>query len=60
MILTRWRRFKIIKSFGLKSAPKVTIQMLDQDELRPLAHVMNCYPAVLKEKAILTSTAIRK
>lgn len=33
--------------------PKITIALLDQEELRPLAHLMNCYPSVLKEKAML-------
>lgn len=43
--------FKVIKSFGIKSAPKVTIALLDQEDLRALAHLMNSYPSVLKDKA---------
>ncbi|KAJ8081886.1 hypothetical protein PM082_007732 [Marasmius tenuissimus] len=43
--------FKVVKSFGVKSAPKVTIQLLDQEDLRALAHLMNSYPGVLKDKA---------
>ncbi|KAJ7689427.1 hypothetical protein B0H17DRAFT_1295651 [Mycena rosella] len=43
--------FKTIKSFGIKAAPKVTIALLDQEDLRALAHLMNSYPSVLKEKA---------
>ncbi|KAL0579003.1 hypothetical protein V5O48_002998 [Marasmius crinis-equi] len=43
--------FKVVKSFGIKSAPKITIQLLDQEDLRALAHLMNSYPAVLKDKA---------
>ncbi|KAK7020207.1 hypothetical protein VNI00_017820 [Paramarasmius palmivorus] len=43
--------FKVIKSFGIKSAPKVTIALLDQEDLRALAHLMNSYPTVLKDKA---------
>nr|GAT54681.1 predicted protein [Mycena chlorophos] len=43
--------FKTVKSFGIKSAPKVTIALLDQEDLRPLAHLMNSYPTVLKFKA---------
>ncbi|KAG7094892.1 hypothetical protein E1B28_005699 [Marasmius oreades] len=43
--------FKVIKSFGIKSAPKVTIQLLDQEDLRALAHLMNSYSVVLKDKA---------
>ncbi|RDB29896.1 Polyadenylate-binding protein, cytoplasmic and nuclear [Hypsizygus marmoreus] len=44
--------FKVIKSFGVKGAPKVTIALLDQEDLRALAHLMNSYPSVLKEKAL--------
>jgi len=43
--------FKVVKSFGIKAAPKVTIALLDQEDLRALAHLMNSYPPVLKEKA---------
>ncbi|KAJ6472653.1 hypothetical protein DFH09DRAFT_1380395 [Mycena vulgaris] len=43
--------FKTVKSFGIKAAPKVTIALLDQEDLRALAHLMNSYPSVLKEKA---------
>ncbi|KAG6895973.1 hypothetical protein C0992_011208 [Termitomyces sp. T32_za158] len=45
--------FKVVKSFGVRGAPKVTIALLDQEDLRALAHLMNSYPAVLKEKALL-------
>ncbi|KAF8636924.1 hypothetical protein AX17_003175 [Amanita inopinata Kibby_2008] len=44
--------FRVIKSFGIKSAPKITISLLDQEDLRALAHLMNSYPAVLKDKAM--------
>ncbi|KAJ7760813.1 hypothetical protein B0H14DRAFT_3595203 [Mycena olivaceomarginata] len=40
-----------VKSFGIKAAPKVTIALLDQEDLRALAHLMNSYPSVLKDKA---------
>ncbi|KAJ7247907.1 hypothetical protein B0H12DRAFT_1186702 [Mycena haematopus] len=43
--------FKTVKSFGIKAAPKITIALLDQEDLRALAHLMNSYPSVLKEKA---------
>lgn len=33
--------------------PKLTIGLLDQDDLRALAHLMNSYPSVLKEKALI-------
>lgn len=45
-------RFKILKSLGVKGAPKITIALLDQEDLRATAHLMNSYPAVLKEKAL--------
>ncbi|KJA25500.1 hypothetical protein HYPSUDRAFT_134567 [Hypholoma sublateritium FD-334 SS-4] len=44
--------FKILKSLGVKGAPKITIALLDQEDLRGTAHLMNSYPAVLKEKAL--------
>ncbi|KAF8652354.1 hypothetical protein AX16_004384 [Volvariella volvacea WC 439] len=44
--------FKVVKSFGIKGAPKITVALLDQEDLRSLAHLMNSYPAVLKEKAM--------
>ena len=40
--------------------PKITIALLDQDDLRPLAHLMNSYPAVLKEKALLVQASQTK
>ncbi|KAK2461225.1 hypothetical protein APHAL10511_006752 [Amanita phalloides] len=44
--------FRIIKSLGInKGAPKITIALLDQEDLRALAHLMNGYPAILKQKA---------
>ncbi|EJC98246.1 uncharacterized protein FOMMEDRAFT_171180 [Fomitiporia mediterranea MF3/22] len=50
--------FRVVKGFGIKGAPKVTIALLDQEELRPLAHLMNSYPPVLKEKALLAQAAL--
>ncbi|KAJ3574945.1 hypothetical protein NP233_g1413 [Leucocoprinus birnbaumii] len=44
--------FKVVKSFGVKGAPKITIALLDQEDLRALAHLMNSYPAVLKDKVL--------
>lgn len=32
--------------------PKVTVALLDQEDLRALAHLMNSYPSVLREKAL--------
>ncbi|KAL5523286.1 hypothetical protein ACEPAF_1553 [Sanghuangporus sanghuang] len=50
--------FRVVKGFGIKGAPKVTIALLDQEDLRPLAHIMNSYPPVLKEKALVTQAAL--
>ncbi|CCL99612.1 uncharacterized protein FIBRA_01630 [Fibroporia radiculosa] len=52
--------FRVVKSFGIKGAPKVTIALLDQDDLRSLAHLMNSYPSVLKEKALLVQAGSAK
>ncbi|QRV91423.1 RNA recognition motif protein [Ceratobasidium sp. AG-Ba] len=45
--------FRVIKSSGIKQAPKLTIALLDREDLRALAHLMNSYPTVLKEKVLL-------
>ncbi|KAL5499262.1 hypothetical protein ACEPAH_1780 [Sanghuangporus vaninii] len=50
--------FRVVKGFGIKGAPKITIALLDQEDLRPLAHIMNSYPPVLKEKALVTQSAL--
>lgn len=47
-------------SLALHLQPKITIALLDQDDLRPLAHLMNSYPSVLKEKALLVQAAQAK
>ncbi|KAI9567562.1 hypothetical protein HD554DRAFT_2023797 [Boletus coccyginus] len=49
--------FRAIKSYGIKGAPKLTIALLDQDDLRALAHLMNSYPSVLKEKALIVQAS---
>jgi polyadenylate-binding protein len=41
----------------LLSKPKATIALLDQEDLRALAHLMNSYPSVLKEKALAIGVA---
>jgi polyadenylate-binding protein len=56
----RWLSFRAVKAFGLKQAPKLTIALLDRDDLRALAHLMNSYPSVLKEKAILVQASLPK
>jgi polyadenylate-binding protein len=52
--------FRTIKSFGVKQAPKLTIALLDGDDLRALAHLMNSYPSVLKEKALIVQASLLK
>ena len=52
--------FRTVKAFGLKQAPKLTIALLDGDDLRALAHLMNSYPSILKEKAILVQASLSK
>ncbi|SPC64204.1 related to polyadenylate-binding protein 3 [Ustilago sp. UG-2017b] len=42
--------FKKVRSFGVKGAPKLTIHLLDTEDLRALAHLMDSYEVVLKEK----------
>ena len=51
--------FKVIKAFGIKGAPKITILLLDTEDLRALAHLMNSYPAVLKEKVLMQAAATK-
>ncbi|KAJ3736819.1 hypothetical protein DFJ43DRAFT_1129416 [Lentinula guzmanii] len=48
--------FRVVKSFGIKGAPKITVTLLDQEDLRALAHLMNSYPVVLKHKAQAVAT----
>ncbi|KAM0749536.1 hypothetical protein T439DRAFT_52220 [Meredithblackwellia eburnea MCA 4105] len=43
------RVFRVVKGFGVKGAPKITINLLDSEDLRSLAHLAD-YPAVLREK----------
>jgi polyadenylate-binding protein len=50
-----FHRFSLIYFLLLK--PKVTIALLDQEDLRALAHLMNSYPSVLKEKALAIGVA---
>ncbi|KAH8103123.1 hypothetical protein BXZ70DRAFT_773261 [Cristinia sonorae] len=49
--------WRVVKAFGIKGAPKITITLLDQEDLRSLAHLMNSYPSVLKEKALIAQAA---
>ncbi|KAL8279783.1 hypothetical protein RQP46_007878 [Phenoliferia psychrophenolica] len=43
------RVFKVVKALGVKGAPKITIQLLDSEDLRALAHLAD-YPLVVKER----------
>lgn len=47
--------FKVVKGTGVKGAPKITIQLLDSEELISLAHLIH-YPIILREKAIHLSS----
>ncbi|THH23188.1 hypothetical protein EUX98_g7989 [Antrodiella citrinella] len=49
--------WRVVKAFGIRGAPKITITLLDQEDLRSLAHLMNSYPSVLKEKALIAQAA---
>ena len=53
-------RFKIIKAFDSRSAPKVTINLLDAEDLRSLIHLMNEYPTVLREKAAIFAAQLKE
>ncbi|KAN0059848.1 hypothetical protein ACQY0O_008422 [Thecaphora frezii] len=52
--------FKKVRSFGIKGAPKITIALLDTEDLRSLAHLMNSYESVLKEKVLHKAAAAAK
>ncbi|KAI0346153.1 hypothetical protein BDW22DRAFT_1323158 [Trametopsis cervina] len=49
--------WRVVKACGVRGAPKITITLLDQEELRPLAHLMNSYFDILKEKVLLAQAA---
>ncbi|ORY92525.1 hypothetical protein BCR35DRAFT_297972 [Leucosporidium creatinivorum] len=53
------RLFKAIKATGIKGAPRITIALLDTEELRPLAHLINL-PQVLKEKVLIAAATPAK
>ncbi|PLW52036.1 hypothetical protein PCASD_02135 [Puccinia coronata f. sp. avenae] len=44
------RLFKLVKSFGLRNAPKITVDLLDSIPLRPLALLMALFPDALRLK----------
>ncbi|SPO40563.1 related to protein mediates microtubule-dependent mRNA transport [Pseudozyma flocculosa] len=52
--------FKKVRGFGVKGAPKITIALLDSEDLRALAHLMNSYEAVLREKVLQRAAAATK
>ncbi|BGP55152.1 hypothetical protein JCM8202v2_002749 [Rhodotorula sphaerocarpa] len=43
---------EVAKDLGVKGAPRITIELLDGEDLRALAELMHC-PAVLREKVAL-------
>ncbi|GAA6022413.1 hypothetical protein JCM11491_001583 [Sporobolomyces phaffii] len=47
--------FKVVKRTGVKRSPKITIDLLDTEDLRSLATLLH-YPEIIKEKALLLST----
>ncbi|KAI5476682.1 polyadenylate-binding protein [Pseudohyphozyma bogoriensis] len=53
------RLFKAVKGMGIKGAPRVTITLLDSEQLVPLAHLID-YPVVLKEKVLHTVATTAK
>ncbi|GAA5912824.1 uncharacterized protein JCM6883_004843 [Sporobolomyces salmoneus] len=48
--------FKVVKKAGVKRAPKITIDLLDTEDLGSLSVLLH-YPEILKEKAILLSAS---
>lgn len=45
--------FKKVKAVeGIKGAPKITIRLLDSEDLRALAHTMGSFPALLEQKVM--------
>lgn len=45
--------FKKVRSFGnIKGASKITIHLLDTEDLRSLAHLMNAYEPILRERVL--------
>lgn len=46
------RVFKVIKAGRIKGAPKLTVALLDSQELPALAHLAHSFPQVLREMAL--------
>ncbi|MBW0548709.1 hypothetical protein O181_088424 [Austropuccinia psidii MF-1] len=42
--------FKTLRGFGFKGCPKITVELLDTEDLRSLSHLMNLFPEVLRAK----------
>ncbi|KAG0142530.1 hypothetical protein CROQUDRAFT_50181 [Cronartium quercuum f. sp. fusiforme G11] len=49
--------FKTLRGFGIKGCPKLTVELLDSEDLRSLAHLMNSFPDILKQKVMIKTTA---
>lgn len=48
--------FKVLRTFGIKGCPKLTVDLLDSEDLRSLAHLMNSFTEILKQKVVLKAT----
>ncbi|EGF98694.1 uncharacterized protein MELLADRAFT_79638 [Melampsora larici-populina 98AG31] len=48
--------FKALRTFGIKGCPKLTVDLLDSEDLRSLAHLMNSFSDILKQKVLIKAT----
>ncbi|KAH9815505.1 hypothetical protein DFH28DRAFT_1057394 [Melampsora americana] len=48
--------FKALRTFGIKGCPKLTVDLLDSEDLRSLAHLMNSFSEILKQKVLIKAT----
>ncbi|CAO1620122.1 unnamed protein product [Sympodiomycopsis kandeliae] len=55
-----FKKIRTLFGTSLKGLPKITITLLDTEELRSLAHVMDSFPEVLKEKVLLIANNASK
>ena len=49
--------YKVLKAFGVQDRTRITLLLLDTEDLRALAHLMISYPVVLKEKVLMQAAA---
>lgn len=52
------RLHKVIKGFGVKGGPGLVIKLLDSEDLRPLAHLID-FPDVLREKVFFLGAQLK-